>query len=157
MLHIHHHLPSPGLRYPRFGFITERNRLAALAHPPKRDRPLVVRAPETDVLLPTTVDDGWSCSEDFDPVAGVALPVLALIPSDADVMCREAQAAYFLGQVYDITSQEFTGDHRALISKILKLDQDIQRVFAQLLSDSEGSRFCGPISMYLWYVLKVFP
>jgi hypothetical protein len=132
----------------------DRNRFAALAHPQKHHHPLVVKTPGIDVLLPKTVDDGQVYSDDVDLATGFTLPVLILIPPDADGMCREAQAAYFLGQVYDLTSQEFISDHGFLISQILTLDQDIQRVFAQLLKDSKGQRFCGPISLCLWYASK---
>lgn|SRR6266480_4299574 len=138
--HVHHGLP-----------IADRNRFVALAHPQKHLHPLVVKTPAIDVLLPRTVDDQQVYSDDFDLVTGAELPVLTLIPTNADVMCREAQAAYFLGQVYDLTSQELIPDHGIFISQILKLDQDIQRMFVQLLRDSKDRRSCGPISIYLWY------
>lgn len=131
------------------------NRLATLAHPQNRHHPFVVKTPEIDVLLPTTIDDDPVYSDDFDLVAGLTLPVLTLIPPDADGMCREAQAAYFLSQVYDLTSQELIPTHGILISRILTLDQDIQKVFARLLRDSKGQRFCGPISLCLWYASKL--
>jgi len=134
--------------------MTDRHRFTSLAHPQKHDHPLAVKTPGTDVFLPRTIDDGWVYSDDFDKVPGVALPVLTLIPPEADGMCREAQAAYFLGQVYDLTSQELTPDHGILISQILTLDRVIQRAFAQLLWDSKGQRFCGPISLSIWYASK---
>lgn len=112
----------------------------------------MVKTPQSDALLPRTVDDRWSYSDEFNLVAGETLPVTAILPSDADGMCREAQAAYILGKVYDLTSQDFPEDPTQILAEYAQLDRDVQLVFSKLCADAEGvyMRFCGPISLCIW-------
>jgi hypothetical protein len=123
-----------------------------MAHPQKHDHPLAVKTPEQNVLLPRTVDYGWSYSDEFNLVAGETLRVSAVLPTDADGMCREAQTAYILGKVYDLTSQDFPEDPTETLAAYSQLDQEIQLIFSKLCADAQGvyMRFCGPISLCIW-------